>query len=459
MSRIGLCALVVAMLSVAPVGADQTADALKMVAAYDQALAVVSVTIENELGKRSFGGQALCINEKPGVFMTLSLPAGLKGSEIKECVLLMPGVEGRKVNATLMGIDSGTGLGFVQTTEEHGRKMVQFAGSSRLEAGQQVVAVGLMTGLAGFPRSLGAAYVSDQMRMPDHLVYVVGGQLPGACSPVFTTDGRAIGLVGRQLPLNSQTATQRGPVRVSLIGEDRTNFFWPVEEFASTLKSIPSTGETSRPSWIGVGQFSDLPENLKMVAGTKDPAVQIDSVVPGHIGEKAGLKKGDVIVALDGQKLEQLANDTLTRNNFVRKITRLPEGKTITLTVLRSRSPVDIKVTTEKLPATPSDARRYLNTTAGLLIRERVPLETDMDPTATEGLVVMGTSQNGPTQDLQPGDVIVSLNDQPVRTVDAFRPAFEAALKDGSTTGRWPIVKVRRGEGTLDVQIRIPQGR
>jgi serine protease Do len=440
--------------------ADQTSQALALADKATSSLAVVAVSMENELGQRTFGGQALCIDAQQGIFMTLSLPAGLKDTDIEECSLLLPREEGKKIKARFLGIDSGTQLGFVQAQETHGCTAVAFKPSSKLQPGQQVVSAGLMTNMAGFPSYLGSAYVSSQLRMPDHIVYITGGTLTGACSPVLTTDGKAVGLVGRQLFLGYRTRTQRGPVGVQLMGVSQTRFFWPVEEFASVLANIPTGGKASRPSWIGVGQFSGVSEEMAEVLGVDEPdrAVKIESVVPGYVGDKAGLKSGDVIVQYNGQKIEQLANPGLTRQNFVRQITRLPAGRTVELTVMRSRKPVQVEVTTQPLPATPSDAPRYLNRAVGFMVRQRVPLETDMDPTAAEGLVVLAVGKNSDAAQagLRPGDVITQLNGKRYTQIDAFQAAFESSLKAAlEANGQWPILKVRRGEGTLDIQVRV----
>ncbi|MFP4354319.1 MAG: PDZ domain-containing protein [Phycisphaerae bacterium] len=459
MNRISVCILAMAI-AACPVLADETSDALALAQQAVESLAIVAVSMENELGQRTFGGQAVCIDAQQGIFMTMSLPAGLKASDIKECKLILPSREGNRVDAEFLGIDSATQLGFVKAKQAHGAKAISFKKTSQLDPGQQVVSAGLMTSMAGFPSYLGVAYVSSNLRLPDRLIQVTGGTLTGACSPVLTTDGKVVGLVGRQLFMAYQTSTQRGPVGIRLMGVDKTVFFWPVEEFAAVLSNIPTGGQASRPSWIGVGQFAGVSEEMAEVFGVEEPdqVVKIESVVPGYVGDKAGLKSGDVITQYNGQPLEVLANAALTRQNFVRQITRLSAGTEVNLTVLRSRKPIQVTVKTEPLPATPSDAPRYVNRVLGMMVRQRVPLETDMDPTAVEGLVVLGVGENSDAAQagLRAGDVITQVNGQPVTQVEDFQKLLEPSLKAAAEgSGQWPIIKVSRGEGTLDMQLRI----
>jgi S1-C subfamily serine protease len=79
-----------------------------------------------------------------------------------------------------------------------------------------------------------------------------------------------------------------------------------------------------------------------------------------------------------------------------------------------------------------------------------------MDPDAVDGIVVLATGKDSVAAraGLQPQDVIVQVNAAPVRELTKFKRVLESSIEQATKTGNWPILKVRRGESTLDVQIR-----
>jgi S1-C subfamily serine protease len=436
--------------------AQQEASILKQAYEARKALAIIAVTAENEVGRRNYAGQAVCIDDQAGVFMTLALPTSLKAEDITEAKLLAGADDSKGVAAKLLGIDFGTGLGFVQATEPHTFAKVTFKGSSDVAPADPVSSVGLLTNVQGFEPYVGVAYVAARLRVPEHMAVVTGGNLTGTCSPVFNAEGKAIGLVGKQLPMQYQTQTQRGRAQLNLLGVSQTRCFWPIEEFAHVLKNIPVAGKATRPSWIGVAGFTSVAPEIAEVNAITGPAVTVGRVVPEYAADKAGLKSGDIIVGIDGQKLEDLATPDLERLEFVRRIVRMPAGKPIELTIVRTGNRKRVSLETQPLPRTPNEAPRYMHRALGLLVRERVALESDMDPDAVDGIVVLATGKDSVAAraGLQPQDVIVQVNAAPVRELTKFKRVLESSIEQATKTGNWPILKVRRGESTLDVQIR-----
>ncbi len=437
-------------------GAEPQAEMLRKAYQSRNALALAAVTVKTELGNRNYGGQALCIDSELGIFMTLALPTSLQAQDVQEVKLLRPGAPNAKVEAKLLGIDFGTGLGFLQTTQEHAFEAVTFKGSSRLKPGDPVASVGLMTQVQSLDPYVGMGYISATLRVPAHMALLTGGNLTGRCSPVFNTQGQAIGLVAKQLPLRFETQTQRGSAQLQMLGLSQTQCFWPIEEFVHVLRNIPVAGKTTRPSWIGVAEFTTVSPEIAEVNNIDTPAATVGRVVPGYAAEKAGLKSGDIIVAINGQPLEDLATGDLERMNFVQQVMRMPQGESLELTVIRTGQRVKLSLATQPLPKTPNEAPRYLHRALGLLVRQRVPLESDMDPEAVDGIVVMGVGQQSIANriGLRTNDVIVEINNNRITETEEFQRILESSLSAAKETGNWPILKVRRGESTMDVQIR-----
>jgi S1-C subfamily serine protease len=434
----------------------QTSKLLAEIAARTKnSMAMVRVVVKSELGEHTLGGPAVCINADKGEFLTLHLGSAFKPEQITKCELICPGPAGKTLKGELMGVDPGTGLGFVRAVEPHSWTELRFSPKANVSTGQQVFSVGLFQQDPAFTPCVGTAYVSARIRAPEHLVYVTGGRLTGVGSAVLDAEGKVIGLVGKQLLMNYRTQSRRGLVSFPLESRSDASFFVAVEEFVDVLTRIPQGGKVRRLPWIGVTTFLPLPEDIAEILDVTMPAVKVDRVIPGHPADRAGLRNGDYIVGLDGKPLEQLASPDLVSQNFVRIMARVPIGKPIRLRVLRGQQTMEFNVTPVAMPPTPREAPRYIDRRMGLLVREKVELDEYLieGPAAkVEGLVVLSVERNSPAASagLKSDDVITKASGQPVATVEAFQKVAERDLKALGQV----ILTVQRGGTELEVPVR-----
>ena len=420
------------------------------------ALAAVRYIVEMETGNRTVIGQGICITPD-GVFLTTSLDSRMRVESLKDFQLIVPGTKGKTIKAQLLGIDPWTGLGFVKATEKHPWKVVAFSPTSKLTLGQQISSIGLMMGDPARPIYVGTAYVSSKLRVPGELVFVTGGRLTGTCSPVFAADGRAVGIVGRQLPLSYQMPTRRGMVPMRLRSQQESAFFTPVEEFVHVLANVPSDGKIGRLPWMGINKFEAVGKDLADILKLDKPAVKIDEVIPGQPAAQAGLANRDIIVQVNGQTLEELATPELSVRNFVRQLMRMRTGEKLKLQILSGRQTKEVTVTLGDMPTRPGEAKRYFNRAIGLLVREKVMLDEYLDKdedAKVPGLLVVGMAKGSASAaaGLQGGDVITNVNNQPVKTVQAFQQIVEKSLATSRTA---PInFLVRRGAQAQVVTVK-----
>ncbi len=455
-------AFCVALLLAAPALTQaQTSKMLSDVAAKASgSLAVVKYTVALQTGTRTGAGLAVCISPS-GLFLTMSLDSRMRVEQLKDFELVLPGGKGKTLKAKLLGIDSWTGLGFVQCTEKHEWQVVQFSSSSQVKLGDPVAAVGLMTSDPALPVYVGSAYVSSKLRVPNELIYVSGGRLTGSCSPVFTADGRAIGIVGRQLPLAYETPSKRGMTALQLLSQQETAFFTPVEEFVHVLKSIPSDGKVARLPWLGINKFEAVNKDLVDMLKLDKPAIVVKDVIPKQPAANAGVADRDIIVGINGKPVEKLATDNLTVKNFVRQLMRMPVGTTVRFQMLSGTKPKDVSVKLEAMPTRPNEAKQYFSRTIGLLVREKVPLDEFLDKSgasAVPGLVVLGLVRDSAAaaSGLQGNDVITNVNNQPVTTADTLEQVIEKSLAANPTA---PIaLQVQRGEEPKAITITPTAG-
>jgi len=139
--------------------------------------------------------------------------------------------------------------------------------------------------------------------------------------PLFDLHGRVVGI---NVAIASDTGHNQG------IG-----FAIPSNTAKAILEELVQKGEVTR-GFIGV-EMEDVPPLLaKELSLEEKGTVRVKGVVPNFPADKAGLKKGDIILALDGKSLP--ISDPLSY--FLQRVMELPVGTTIKLEVLRVRERV-----------------------------------------------------------------------------------------------------------------------
>jgi len=430
-------------------------------------VARLEFTISNEfMGQRTRRGQCICIDDARGVFMTRDIPSSVPVAEIKNLRLIMPprgpGQSQRSFQAKWMGVDMELGLAFVQVQGKHPWKALRFSRTSDLKLGQRVLSVGLLGPQTGNAPYLGVGLVGAKLRLPGHVVYVAG-ELTNMSSPVFTTDGRLVGIVGQQIPMEVRMLFRGRLSEVGLAGQQQTSFFLPVEEFAHVLKRIPTPENPRRLGWIGVLSFDEVSEATASVKGLGDkPAALIGRVVDEGPAAKAGIRQGDVVLAVNGRPLEKLPTARLVAANLRRTLARMPVGQTVTLTLLREGKQFDKQVRLVPLPPGPQEAQRYYDRRLGFAGRDLVLLDRyagQPQKLTDNGVLVLLVLENSPAAKATPGairrgDLILSVNEKATPTVKSLRAALEALRGTNK-----PIrVVVRRGDRREMLVMTPPAG-
>jgi S1-C subfamily serine protease len=453
------------LVAIAPAQSEQEKLLAKVNEATAKALAIFEITVENELGSGTIGGQAVCISvEENGqaIFMTNGMDPRIDAGSIKEISLTPPGIDAKSVKATFMGLDSGSGMAFFRAEAGGEFKAVAFSHSSDLTKGQMVASAGLMPNEPTQAHYLGLGYVSTVLRTPGRIAYVTGGNLTTFGSPVFNADGQAIGLVGQQLMLEYQlTLGPRQSTSAVLQGKQATSFFVPVEEFVYILGRFPTDGKVRRLPWMGVANFDPVDPKL-----FDRPGVMIDKIIPDTPAAKAGLQSRDIIVAVDGKELEKLANPMMTAQELMRQLARMPIGKEVAITYVRKgpegqddkTETVNVKL--EASPTRPDEAQQLLVRSLGFIGREKVMLDRYLDTSETAnvtGILVTQVPEGSPAHQagLRAGDVITTANSVPTGTVTALKSAIDRSIDQEQPK---PVdLIIRRGSAERVITIAPPR--
>jgi serine protease Do len=250
----------------------------------------------------------------------------------------------RVFDAEVKGIDTLTDLAVVKI-DARSLPVAPLGSSASLLLGQLAIAIGnplgnfentVTTGVvSGLGRQIQAGDVSQtSSEQLNNLIQTDAAINPGnSGGPLINSAGQVIGI-------NTAVATAD---RAQGIG-----FAIPIDIAKPILQQVVEGKAISRP-WIGVyyqqitkqlAAERDLPADEGVLIGTANNA---PAVFPGSPADKAGLKDGDVIVAVDGEQLD-LKHDLSTL------VLPHEPGDVITLRVLRGNSTQEIKVTLGVLP-------------------------------------------------------------------------------------------------------------
>jgi serine protease Do len=461
MMRIHFAVPVLAMMLAGSVAA--ASDASKQMAdtyAKAGAMAILRCTVQTEMGGQGVEGPAICIATQPKViFITLSLDSRTAAEKVLNLTLTPVSSPGKSLKAELLGIDPETNIGFVAAVDPYDKwSVASFAPKSNLSVGQLVTSLGMRAGDAGYVPSVGIGYVSTIMEVPEMQVLVNGGTLTLPGSPVFNEDGKAVGLVAAQRPSYQQIIVNNRPTTVAMSGQEEASYFMPVDDFAHVIVNIPaSPSAVRRLPWTGIVSMTPLSKEVAEIKKIDRPAVTIEQVVADQPAAKAGIKDGDVLMAINGENLSPASNPGLAIAGFRQKTNHMSVGQKVKFTVRRGDETKDFEVTLAPTPTLPEEAKTYVSQNFGFITREKVPFDQYRDKSSAAtvpGLLVLLVANNSPAAvyGLLQGDLVTSVNNQAVSTVDAIKKVIEGSI---TVDPKKAInVVVRRGDQTQSLIIQ-----
>jgi serine protease Do len=259
--------------------------------------------------------------------------------------------------------------------------------------------------------------------------------------------GALVNTAGDLVGINSQILSPSG-------GNIGIGFAIPSNMTRTVVEQLINKGRVRRGQ-LGV-YVQPVTEDLAQSLGLKGArGVLVSSVQKGSAAEKAGLRQGDVITAVNGSAV----NDANELRNLV---AATAPGSDVTLTIVRDGREQQVKATLGELTENgngaggqgePEGGEQSEGGKLGLNVAPLTPelasrLHLSEDK---QGLVVTGVDPSGPAADagLQQGDLIEQANRQPLKSVEDLRAAIQNA-------GERPVLLLvtRPGEGTLFVTVR-----
>ena len=335
----------------------------------------------------------------------------------------------KKRKAKIVGRDPQTDIALLQVETKPGDTFtaVKLGDSEKLRVGDWVMAIGNPFGLshtvtAGIVSAKGRVIGSSRF---DNFIQTDASINPGnSGGPLFDLNGNVVGI-------NTAIFSRSG-------GNIGIGFAIPINMAKKLLPQL-RTGVVTR-GFLGVS-IQPVNESLAKVLDLKETrGALVANVIENAPAEKAGIKRGDLIVSINEKKIENPRQLSLTAAD-------LKPGSTAKVGIIRDGKKRVVKLQVAKLPVSSEErakaSKPALQKQLGIDGQNLTPeLRKQIGAKAEKGVVISNVLPDSPAAiaGLRRGDVIVEANRKAIANMDQLREA----LKKGEKKGNLLVIE-RRG--------------
>lgn len=340
----------------------------------------------------------------------------------------------KEFSAKIIGRDPKTDLALIRIETDEPLKPLPLGDSDKLEVGDWVVAIGNPFGLT---HTVTAGIVSAKYRKIgagsyENFIQTDASINPGnSGGPLLNTSGEVVGI-------NSAIFSRSG-------GSIGIGFAIPVNMVKELLPQLKK-GKVVR-GWLGV-MIQKITLELKQKFRLKDEkgALVADVTTDGP-AERAGIKRGDVIISFDGKEIEEM-------NELPFVVASTPVNKIVTVEVIRKGIKESLTVKIGKMEEEKSlGAVSEEKSDIGITVKEITPeLARHLGLTEKRGLVVVQVEKNSPAEEagMRQGDIIMEIDQKPVKNIDEYSMQIRQ-YKKGDTI----LFLIKRGGSALYLTLKI----
>ena len=352
--------------------------------------------------------------------------------------------DGTELDAKLVGKDSRTDLAVLKV-DPKGKKFtyVTWADDTKVRVGDWVVAVGNPFGLGG---TVTAGIVSARGRdihsgpYDDYIQIDAPVNKGNSGGPTFNLNGQVVGI-------NTAIFSQSG-------GSVGIAFAIPATTAKDVVNDLIKTGTVSR-GWLGV-QIQPVTKDIAESLGLSEASgALVVSPQDGSPGQKAGIKNGDVVTAVNGDPVKD-------PRDLARRIGAMQPGSKVEVTLWRGGKSQSVTVELGTLPA---DQNQASNDDS----QPSQPQQPSSEKALADLGLTVGPSDDGkgvaitavdPDSDaadkgVKEGEKITSVNNQQVSNAGDIAKIIEQAKKDGRTRA---LFQIQSGDGSRFVALPINAG-
>jgi serine protease Do len=364
--------------------------------------------------------------------------------------------DGKEYPAKIVGRDDTSDLALLKINAQN-LPFVRWGDSTKARVGDWIIAIGDPYGvgstvtagiISALHRSISNTGAYDRYIQTDASI-----NMGNSGGPMFDLNGNVIGI---NSALISPTGASVG-IGLAIPAE-----------LAEPVINALMKGQRPVRGYLGVGLQSLDDDNLAAGFGVaKDTGEIVRTIVPNGPASRAGIQQGDVIVKVNGQ---QVTPD----QNVSYLIANAPVGQRVPIEIVRNRKRATVYVTLQDRPTeealnkivggdtatTPGSDGATTQTAQKALGLSLAPLTPQLAraanlPATARGVIITAVDPNSDAgeQGLQRGDLIMSVNNQPVTSPAQVVAAADAARKGGKSSVVLLIKRGNQPEGFVAVSV------
>ena len=350
--------------------------------------------------------------------------------------------DGTRHPAKVIGRDPKTDLALIKIDAKDPLPYVSWGDSSQAQIGDWVLAVGNPFGLGG---TVSTGIISARSRdihegpYDDFLQIDASINRGNSGGPDFNLNGQVVGI-------NTAIYSPNG-------GSVGIGFAIPSSMAKPVIDQLRASGKVQR-GWIGV-QIQDVtPDIAKNLGLPSASGALVADVTKDGPADKVGFKQGDVILSYNGQTIAKVRVLPIA-------VAQTPVGQKVEIKLWRQGAQLTLDPVIAAMPDTQAIAKADLPSSGGnngpiqtshALGLKLAPLTPDLRrqagvPAEVKGVIVTDVADDSPLADIgiQPGDVIVAVNQQPAGSPQDVAAKFDALSKDKSGNKTLLLLINRRG--------------
>lgn len=244
--------------------------------------------------------------------------------------------DGRKLSARLVGADPESDLALLQVDAKN-LPSITFASSDKLDVGDIVLAIGNPFGVGqtvtqGIVSALGRNHLG--INTYENFIQTDASINPG------NSGGALIDAAGNLVGINSAIYSRNG-------GSMGIGFAIPISIAKQVIEQIAKEGTVTR-GWVGVEAQNLTPELAESFGLSTASGALVAGVLRNSPADRAGLKAGDVLVAINDKPVINSAT-------MLNLIAVLEPNKNAMLSIVRAQKKINIKILIGKRPAPPTE--------------------------------------------------------------------------------------------------------
>ncbi len=304
--------------------------------------------------------------------------------------------DGRELEAEVIGSDANNDLAVLKVSSKQPLPAAKLGTSADLMIGETVIAIGSPFGLSktvtsGVVSATGRTFKADGRTYNDFLQTDAAINPGNSGGPLLNVDGDVIGIN------TAIFASAQG------IG-----FAIPADKVRRIVEELTRFGKV-RPAWVGLETQDLSPRLARQLGWDRTYGVVVSDVEPGSPADQAGIRRGDVLAEMGGSRISD-------SEDYVTRARGYPARAAFPLVLFREGAQRTVQVTPLEFPPQLIEALAWNR--LGLRVKP------------VRGAMAVQSVRPGSAADevgLEPGDVILRVNNQPVAEPAAFQEALLSA--------------------------------